>query len=889
MVDAQTALRSMAIDFRPGAAFAAPANPGGVRVTFSSGSPVEYLPEWNDTLSAGGQHHPHDHGGGDRSRRGDRPLDDLLRQRHERALGEHYLQSGSGGGRQGDDRPVAYDFRESNPDDARGAAKHGELVGDLHWLDYCNLQYYHEISSSVSGACDPMKSGQQFRGGPSVGLEITPTVIRAVEIKLHGREMTIQRLAHGAVPAGSVRGGRIIDPAALAAALRDVWEKGRFSTRRCGVAVPVGALAPQMLTLPPAPAAEQRRIVAGELARFAPVQSSTPFGWLPMGSGGGPGGNTLAFLADAEMIAGYRQALAAAGLEVAACEPDAMAALRAVELGLRQQSTAAAVYVSPTCSEMAFLEAGHVRYYRRLDLGLGERAARGTIRNSRARSPAMGPARGCSQQRAASWMTWHSRSNVRCRYYARAYGSAPQPQKVLLLGDSPDLQRLAEVVHANLALEAEYLHPLHLYPHAPEMADPHLVHAGGQYSVALGMALRPLAHPQTGLVLDLLGGDDLQVLARRAPGYLMAALSGSSAVVLLALAASLTLSARVTHAQNELNAAAAELRAVGAEHATTVVQMRQVRIATDRLRAEAMPVSQVLTRLGGMVPGALALTNVQLTEDGSLLLEGNARAPQQVNGLLQQLSDDFRFRSPELNTLDANGQDGLAYFKGTDRSRRLWEGRRPEFMISLDKLTPEVQRTLAAAVPAAVVLFAAFLVTPKAVEYSAVSRQLAACQQNADLQKRQNLRELAAAGRQPLAAWPETRTEPLAFLKELNRIVATARGRLVSYRPPAASSDAGSAGPDPVNSSLVKPIGCEVTVSGSFVELVKLFQTLAQNDRLFVVQNLQVRTEAYPRLAATFRLVRYVSPISISTAQARGTALMKTASAALGERAAPVQ
>ena len=42
MAYAQTALRSAAVDFRTGSAFAAPANPGGVRATFPSGSPIEY-------------------------------------------------------------------------------------------------------------------------------------------------------------------------------------------------------------------------------------------------------------------------------------------------------------------------------------------------------------------------------------------------------------------------------------------------------------------------------------------------------------------------------------------------------------------------------------------------------------------------------------------------------------------------------------------------------------------------------------------------------------------------------------------------------------------------------------------------------------------------------
>jgi prepilin-type N-terminal cleavage/methylation domain-containing protein len=42
MADCQKALRSIAVDLRSGAAFATPTHTGGVRVTFSSGSPIEY-------------------------------------------------------------------------------------------------------------------------------------------------------------------------------------------------------------------------------------------------------------------------------------------------------------------------------------------------------------------------------------------------------------------------------------------------------------------------------------------------------------------------------------------------------------------------------------------------------------------------------------------------------------------------------------------------------------------------------------------------------------------------------------------------------------------------------------------------------------------------------
>ena len=211
-------------------------------------------------------------------------------------------------------------------------------------------------------------------------------------------------------------------------------------------------------------------------------------------------------------------------------------------------------------------------------------------------------------------------------------------------------------------------------------------------------------------------------------------------------------------------------------------------------------------------------------------------------------------------------------------------------MMSLDKLKPEAQRTLAAAVPAAVLLFAGFLIVPKAMEYSAVSRQAGAYQKETELRKRQNLTELAAEGRQQLSAAAQTRDEPLAFLKELNRMVAASRVRLVSYRPPAAAgSGARPAGPAAGSDSPVKPMGCDVTVSGSFVKLVTLFQTLARNNRLYTVGNLQVRTDAYPRLSATFRLVRYVTPVSVAVAQTRGAEIMRTASAATGERSPSLQ
>jgi Tfp pilus assembly PilM family ATPase len=565
-----------------------------------------------------------------------------------------------------------------------------------------------------------MKYRQSIKEGASVGLEITPAVLRAVEIKLCGREATIQHLASATMPAGSMQHGRIVDPGAVATALRQLWEQGRFSTRRCTLAVPVGALAPHMLTLPPAPPGEQRRIVAGELSRFTPIDSSnSPLGWMPMAAGGGPGGNTLAFLAESTMIAGYRQVIAAAGLELDACEPDSMAALRVLEFGPNRQDplrgyptgpgprcgppasegslgATAAVFVSDTCSEIAFLEAGRVRYYRRIDLGLDElTGVSAAERGSGEREP--------EDDDLARFMKSHHLLNGHApegeageklrpllleiqrslQYYGRAYSNCPQPQKVQLLGDYPPLERLAEVIQAELHLEAEYpsisdfgfsISDCLTSPRPDPGTGPALRAparnpkseigngAMSQYSVALGLALRPLSQCRASATLNLSARDEAEVLARHAPRYLMAALSGSTALVLVTLVSSMLLNARLSQVQDELQAASAALQQVNTERATSARQLQQARMETARLRKQALPIPRFLTRLGALVPESVAMTNLELRQDGSVTLQGEAQTPQQVNRLLQQLSSDTNFRAALLEVLDSSGQGGTTHF-----------------------------------------------------------------------------------------------------------------------------------------------------------------------------------------------------------------------------------
>lgn len=106
----------------------------------------------------------------------------------------------------------------------------------------------------------------------------------------------------------------------------------------------------------------------------------------------------------------------------------------------------------------------------------------------------------------------------------------------------------------------------------------------------------------------------------------------------------------------------------------------------------------------------------------------------------------------------------------------------------------------------------------------------------------------------PLGVHPASKEEQLAFLRELERIGAATGVELVSYQP----SEDPEAEERDAHSPLI-PRVVEMTVAGSYGELIAFFHTLTHVDRFYGVKTLRVTEAGYPRLTATFLLVRYVT------------------------------
>jgi type IV pilus assembly protein PilM len=70
-----------------------------------------------------------------------------------------------------------------------------------------------------------------------VGLDIGTSAVRAAEISVGNDFATLHRFGQVSLPDGAVRDGEIVDPTAVVAALKQLWQKAKFSSRKVAIGV----------------------------------------------------------------------------------------------------------------------------------------------------------------------------------------------------------------------------------------------------------------------------------------------------------------------------------------------------------------------------------------------------------------------------------------------------------------------------------------------------------------------------------------------------------------------------------------------------------------------------------------------------------------------------
>ena len=211
------------------------------------------------------------------------------------------------------------------------------------------------------------------KGRSVLGIEINTTEIRVVEME---GVWPNPRILHADVvptPLDAMNGDEICRPDLVGRALGTLLTRMGVRNRNAVMSIPSGAVTTRVLDIPNIPEAELLAVVQGEIAH----QNILPdphgeFDYMRLDTGdlrpqARP--RLLLMAAEERVLSGYRQAAAQAGLTLLGMEPGMVALYRAASALTYSQPPCLCLMVGTTVSEVAIMDQGPIRVYRRIDLG----------------------------------------------------------------------------------------------------------------------------------------------------------------------------------------------------------------------------------------------------------------------------------------------------------------------------------------------------------------------------------------------------------------------------------------------------------------------------------------------------------------------------------------
>ena len=164
-------------------------------------------------------------------------------------------------------------------------------------------------------------------GRSAIGLDIGTSGVRAAELSFGKGRVTLERFGQVALPEGAVRDGEVVDPDAVAAAIKQLWAHTKFSSKKVVIGVANQKVIVRQVDLPWMPADELKKSLAFQVQDFVPMpveQAVLDFHPLEeLGSGSGDRIlRGLLVAASREMVHASLEAVQKAGLSAGDGRPD---------------------------------------------------------------------------------------------------------------------------------------------------------------------------------------------------------------------------------------------------------------------------------------------------------------------------------------------------------------------------------------------------------------------------------------------------------------------------------------------------------------------------------------------------------------------------------------
>ncbi|HTL01846.1 MAG TPA: type IV pilus assembly protein PilM, partial [Vicinamibacterales bacterium] len=170
-----------------------------------------------------------------------------------------------------------------------------------------------------------------------VGLDIGSSAVKAVELKPAGKGFRVAAFGTEPVPPDSIVDGAIIDAAAVAEAIRRVFESKAFKTKEVAASLSGNAVIVKKISLPVMTASELDESIYWEAETYIPFDiQDVNLDYQILDAGGGPDAkgtmDVLLVAAKKEKIADYTGVISQAGRTPVIVDVDAFALQNAYEL-----------------------------------------------------------------------------------------------------------------------------------------------------------------------------------------------------------------------------------------------------------------------------------------------------------------------------------------------------------------------------------------------------------------------------------------------------------------------------------------------------------------------------------------------------------------------------
>jgi type IV pilus assembly protein PilM len=211
------------------------------------------------------------------------------------------------------------------------------------------------------------------KGYSVLGVDINPNEICVVEMRGAWPNGQVLRADTIPMPPGALDNGRIANAEAVAGALRSLLERMGVETRESIMGIAARSVIARVIEVPRVPDSEMPVVIEGELTHYQILgahKNSLDYLRLHEGSDGGASiPQVLVTAAEESVVNGYCAVADQAGLRLIALEPVLVAMYRAAFLQAQDQPAAITLTISDTEAEIAIADKGHIRLYRRVDIG----------------------------------------------------------------------------------------------------------------------------------------------------------------------------------------------------------------------------------------------------------------------------------------------------------------------------------------------------------------------------------------------------------------------------------------------------------------------------------------------------------------------------------------